>query len=150
MGNQQTVLTKRSIMNQDHSTDLNLLRIDRRDLIAAGLGAATVAAGVAPALAQAQQAPPASASSPIPSGPPGKVNVDRRGEVLLIGIDRPQAQNLLDAPILSGLGKAYYQLEHDDGLRVAVLHGLGGGFSGGVFVGSPAAAPARGNVPAER
>jgi len=147
MGNQQTVLTKRTIVHQDHSTDVNLLRIGRRDLISAGLGAATVAAGVAPTLAQAQQPPPAASSSPIPSGPPGKVNVDRRGEVLLIGIDRPQAQNLLDAPILLGLGKAYYQLEHDDGLRVAVLHGLGGDFSVGIDVASVAAAQAAGTFP---
>jgi hypothetical protein len=66
MGNQQTALTKRSIVHQNHRADLNLLRIGRRDLIAAGLGAATVAVGVAPA--QAQQVRPASSSSPIPSG----------------------------------------------------------------------------------
>jgi hypothetical protein len=65
-------------MNDDRNTDLNLLRIGRRDLIAAGLGAATIAAGVAPAPAQAQQAPAASPSPPAPSAAPGKVDVDRR------------------------------------------------------------------------
>jgi enoyl-CoA hydratase len=134
-------------MNDDRNTDLNLLRIGRRDLIAAGLGAATIAAGVAPALAQAQQAPAASPSPLAPSAAPGKVDVDRRGEVLLIGIDRPQSQNLLDAPILLGLGKAYYQLERDDGLRVAVLYGLGGDFSVGVDLASLAAAQAAGTFP---
>ena len=134
-------------MNDDRNTDLNLLRIGRRDLIAAGLGAATIAAGIAPALAQAQQAPAASPSPPAPSAAPGKVDVDRRGEVLLIGIDRPQSQNLLDARILLGLGKAYYQLERDDGLRVAVLYGLGGDFSVGVDLASLAAAQAAGTFP---
>jgi enoyl-CoA hydratase/carnithine racemase len=73
--------------------------------------------------------------------------VERRDAVLLIGIDRPQARNLLDAPILIALGKAYYQLEHDDGLRVAVLHGVGPDFSLGVDVASFVAAQASGLLP---
>jgi hypothetical protein len=32
--------------------------------------------------------------------------------VLLIGIERPEAQNRFDAPMLIGLGKAYYRLDH--------------------------------------
>jgi len=60
------------------------------------------------------------------------VDVERRGVVLLIGINRPQVQNRMDALIIIGLGKALYQLEHDDTLRVAVLYGVGADFCMGV------------------
>ena len=119
-------------------------RIDRRDLISAGLGAATLAAGLSGAPAQTQQAQPAAAAT----GPaPGKVVLDQRGPLLLIGIDRPQTQNLLDAEILVGIGRAYYRLDQDDGLRVAVLYGIGPDFSLGVDLASLAAAQAAGTFP---
>ncbi|HUH85826.1 MAG TPA: crotonase/enoyl-CoA hydratase family protein [Stellaceae bacterium] len=106
--------------------------IARRDLMFAGAGAAALAFGIGnDERALAQAAPPP--VSPT-SGPPGRVVVEKRGAILLIGIDRPQAQNRFDPPILIGLGKAYYQLEHDDSLRVAVLHGIGPNFSLGVDV----------------
>ena len=128
--------------------DRPLTDIDRRDLIAAGFGAAALAAGIPGAQAQVQQ----TQAQPAPTAPastagPGKVTVEQRGPVLLVGIDRPQAQNLLDAPVLLGLGKAYYQLDHDDGLRVAVLHGVGPDFSLGVDLASLAAAQAAGTFP---
>ena len=118
--------------------------IDRRDLISAGLGAATLAAGISGAAAQTQHAQPAAAAT----GPaPGKVVLDQRGPLLLIGIDRPQTQNLLDAEILIGIGRAYYRLDQDDGLRVAVLYGIGPDFSLGVDLASLAAAQAAGTFP---
>jgi enoyl-CoA hydratase/carnithine racemase len=119
--------------------------IGRRDLMVATIGAGALAVGIsAVALAQTQQ--PQSVEPTVPPGP-GKVRVEQRGPVLLIGIERPQAQNLLDAPVLLGIGKAYFQLEHDDGLRVAVLHGLGADFSIGVDLASLAAAQAAGTFP---
>lgn len=105
--------------------------IDRRDLIAAGLGAATLAAGMSGAQAQAQQ----TQAQPIPTAPGsgvGKVTVEQRGPVLLIGMDRPQTRNLIDPAIIIGVGKALYQVEYDDGLRVGVLHGIGPDFSMGI------------------
>jgi enoyl-CoA hydratase len=66
---------------------------------------------------------------------------------LLVGLDRPQAQNRLDAPMIIGLGKAYYQLEHDNGLRVAVLHGMGANFCAGLDLAAVAAAQAAGILP---
>ena len=126
------------------SSDRLAFRIDRRDLISAGLGAATLAAGISGAAAQTQHAQPAAAAT----GPaPGKVVLDQRGSLLLIGIDRPQAQNLLDAEILLGIGRAYYRFDQDDGLRVAVLYGIGPDFSLGVDLASLAAAQAAGTFP---
>jgi enoyl-CoA hydratase/carnithine racemase len=59
------------------------------------------------------------------------VVVEKRGAVLLIALDRPEAQNRIDPPIIIGLGKAFCQLEHDDELRVAVLYGKGSDFCAG-------------------
>ena len=118
--------------------------VPRRDIVIAGAGA-VLALGIGGAKPAFAQAAPGAASTQ--SVPPGKVAVERRGALLLVGIDRPQAQNLLDPPILIGLGKAYYQLEHDDELRVAVLHGLGANFSLGVDLVALAAAQAAGSLP---
>jgi enoyl-CoA hydratase len=119
--------------------------IVRRDLMIAAAGAAALAIGIGGA--QTAFAQGGSAPTSAPAVPPGKVVVERRGAVLVIGIDRPQAQNLLDPPILIGLGKAYYRLEHDDELRVAVLHGLGANFAVGVDLVALAAAQAAGTFP---
>jgi len=84
--------------------------IARRDFMIAGAGAAALGANLADAGTALAQAGPAPAA---PRGParPGNILVERRGSVLLIGIDRPDAQNRFDAPMLIGLGKAYYRLD---------------------------------------
>jgi enoyl-CoA hydratase len=120
--------------------------IARRDFMIAGAGAAALAvdlAGGGTAIAQTGPAP-AAPSSPAKSG---NIRVERRGSVLLIGIDRPEAQNRFDAPMLIGLGKAYYRLDHEDELRAAVLYGVGRDFCLGVDRGAFAAAQAAGQLP---
>ncbi|HUA57062.1 MAG TPA: crotonase/enoyl-CoA hydratase family protein [Candidatus Sulfotelmatobacter sp.] len=67
--------------------------------------------------------------------------------VLMIGIDRPAANNRLDPATLIGLGKAFYAFEHDDALRVAVLYGVGPDFSPGIDPVSVAAAIRTGLLP---
>ncbi len=131
----------------DDRNDTPPLGIDRRDFMVTGVGAASLAVGIMgiSGAALAQAGPSSAAASP-PAGP-GRVVVERRGAILLIGIDRPQAQNRLDAPIVIGLGKAYYQFEHDDELRVAVLHGIGPDFCAGLDVPAFAAAQAAGILP---
>jgi len=106
---------------------------DRRDFIIGAAGVAALGAGLGNAeTAVAQTGPSPASGAPAAAPGAGRVQVERRGAVLLIGIDRPQAQNRMDPPVIIGLGKAYYQLEHDDELRVAVLHGLGPNFCMGV------------------
>ena len=120
----------------------------RRDLIAAGAAAALAAGLSGPVQAQTAQAAQRSYPPPLsPQAKPGRVAVEKRGAVLLIGIDRAEAQNRLDPPILIGLGKAYYQLEHDDELRVGVLYGLGPDFGFGYDVPAVLAAVAAGTYP---
>jgi len=120
--------------------------IARRDFMMAGAGVAAFAArlaGAGTALAQAGSAP---AAAPGPTKP-GNILVERRGSVLLIGIDRSEAQNRFDAPMLIGLGKAYHRLDHEDGMRAAVLYGVGRDFCLGIDREAFAAALASGQLP---
>lgn len=109
-------------MTDTHGSQL--IEVARRAMIA-GAGSTLLLAGFGSGDA-------AFAQTPADAQAAGKVTLERRGSVLLIGIDRPHAQNRLDPPILIGLGKAYYELERDDALRVGVLHGIGADFSFGV------------------
>jgi len=120
--------------------------IARRDFMVAGAGAVALAAGLVGADTARAQTGPASATPPVPTKP-GNIRVERHSSVLLIGIDRPEAQNRFDAPMLIGLGKAYYQLDHEDELRAAVLYGVGRDFCLGVDRGAFAAAQAAGQLP---
>jgi enoyl-CoA hydratase/carnithine racemase len=111
-------------------------RINRRDVVM-GAGAA-VAAGIAAAGPVLAQAPAATAAT---SEGKSTVILERLPQgILLIGIDRSEAQNRIDIPTFTALGRAYYQLEHDNDLRVAVLHGKGADFSQGLDVQSWGAA----------
>lgn len=69
------------------------------------------------------------------------------GGILLIGIDRQEAKNYIDPPTFTALGQAYYEFEHDDRLRVAVLHAFGPDFVPGLDVAAFAAAAKAGEFP---
>ena len=105
--------------------------LDRRDVLAIAGAAAAVGLAASPALAQWQPASPATAPAQGPANPPVVLDRPAKG-VLLIGIDRIGAQNRIDIPTFSAIGQAYYQFEHDDDLKVAVLHGRGPDFSQGL------------------
>jgi enoyl-CoA hydratase/carnithine racemase len=62
----------------------------------------------------------------------GQISVERRGHVLLIGLDRAAKRNAFDLPLWEGLCRAYGELERDPELRVGVLHALGDHFTGGL------------------
>jgi enoyl-CoA hydratase/carnithine racemase len=63
-----------------------------------------------------------------------KITVERRGPIVLIGINRPDIQNRLDPEAYLTLAKAYYDYDHDPSLRAAVLFGHGDNFSQGLDV----------------
>src|ERR1700691_4146139 len=67
----------------------------------------------------------------IPLSPGAKVTVERRGQIVLIGINRPQMFNHIDPDTFYGLAKAYYEFDNDPTLRAAVLVGHGEHFSRG-------------------
>jgi enoyl-CoA hydratase/carnithine racemase len=118
------------------------LIVARRNVLRAG--AAMVSAWTGP-LTIAQAAESANAGAPqstattttmaeTPLSPTSKVTVERRGQIVLIGINRPSIQNRVDPEAYLGLAKAYYQYEHDPSLRAAVLFGHGDNFSRGIDV----------------
>jgi enoyl-CoA hydratase len=73
-----------------------------------------------------------------------KVRPERRGDLLLVTITRPEVRNCVDRETAAGLAEAFRQFESDDALRVAILQGEGGCFCAGadlkeVSGGSPGA-----------
>jgi enoyl-CoA hydratase/carnithine racemase len=62
----------------------------------------------------------------------GQISLERRGAVLVIGLDRAAKRNAFDLPLWEGLCRAYGELERDAELRVGVLHAHGDHFTGGL------------------
>lgn len=60
------------------------------------------------------------------------VLTERRGQVLVITINRPEARNALNAAVGQGVADAVDELDGDDSLFVGVLTGAGGTFSAGM------------------
>lgn len=60
------------------------------------------------------------------------VLTERRDDVLVITINRPQVKNALDGAAARGLAAAFDELDGDDALRVGVLTGAGGTFCTGM------------------
>ena len=119
-------------------TRLNDLR--RRNLlkIAAALGGASTLAAL-PHLAGAQDASqqtdtPATTLQDVPLSSGAKLTIERRGQIVLFGINRPYIQNRIDPETFEKLAEAYYQYDHDPSLRAAILFGHGENFSRGIDV----------------
>jgi enoyl-CoA hydratase len=62
----------------------------------------------------------------------GRVTTERHGHVLLIGLDRVAKRNAFDKAMLTALGLAYGELEHDEDLRCGVLFAHGDHFTAGL------------------
>src|SRR5438270_13534891 len=60
------------------------------------------------------------------------VSVDRDGNVLLIGLNRPQKHNAFTQEMLADLSRAYALLESDDSIRAGVLFAHGEHFTAGL------------------
>ena len=67
----------------------------------------------------------------IPLSPEAKITITRRGQIVLIGINRPQIFNRIDPEAFYALAKAYFDFDQDASLRAAVLYGHGPHFSRG-------------------
>jgi len=64
------------------------------------------------------------------------VLTERRGNVLLITLNRPEVRNAVNAALAAGVGGALDELDADDELSVGVLTGAGGFFSAGMDLGA--------------
>ena len=62
----------------------------------------------------------------------GRIAVERRGHVLLMGLDRAAKRNAFDLALWNELCLAYGELDRDPALRVGVLHAHGDHFTGGL------------------
>jgi enoyl-CoA hydratase len=68
------------------------------------------------------------------------IKVERRGHVMLIGINRPEKANAFNLQLCRELSSAYAEFESDDSARVGILHSFGNHFTGGMDL--PNVAPA--------
>ena len=57
--------------------------------------------------------------------------VERRGHVLVVTLNRPEARNALSGPMLAILREAWDTVDNDPEIRVCVLTGAGGAFCAG-------------------
>jgi len=64
------------------------------------------------------------------------VLTERRGNVLLITLNRPQVRNAVNAAVAEGVAGALDQLDAEDSLSVGVLTGAGGFFCAGMDLGA--------------
>jgi enoyl-CoA hydratase len=60
------------------------------------------------------------------------VLTERRDNVLVITLNRPDARNAVNAALAEGVGRALDELDGDDALAAGVLTGAGKGFSSGM------------------
>jgi enoyl-CoA hydratase len=117
--------------------------VERRSILkaAAAFGGLSTLAVIAPAIPGAAQASeiPAAASTEVKledilAGPNTKLTIERRGQIVLHGINRPYIQNRIDPETFEKLAEAYYQYDNDPSLRAAILFGHGENFSRGIDV----------------
>jgi len=76
----------------------------------------------------------------VPRSDANTITVERRDDIVLVGLNRPFIQNRLDPPTRVRLAEVLYQYEHDPSLRAAVLFGHGDHFSRGIDVDASQAA----------
>ena len=121
----------------------NSAMVERRSILKAaaafgGLSTLVLIAPAIPGVAQESKIPAAAAREvklqDVPAGPNIKLTIERRGQIVLFGINRPYIQNRIDPETYEKLAEAYYQYDHDPSLRAAILFGHGENFSRGIDV----------------
>jgi enoyl-CoA hydratase len=61
-----------------------------------------------------------------------EVLTERRDNVLVVTINRPEAKNAVNEAVARGVAAAMDELDGDDDLRVGVITGAGGTFCAGM------------------
>jgi enoyl-CoA hydratase len=62
---------------------------------------------------------------------PKTLNVERKGKVLVVAINRPQARNAVDSATAKALAETFLAFDGDDEIHVAILTGTQGTFCAG-------------------
>jgi len=78
------------------------------------------------------------------------VTVERRGHVLLMGLNRPAKRNAFNLAMLDQLAAAYHDLEADDDIRCGVLFAHGDHFTGGLDLAEVGPVIGQGDLPFSR
>ena len=73
----------------------------------------------------------AHATGGVPGEGPPHALIERRGHVLIVTMNRPEARNALSAPMMALMRQAWDMADSDPGIRVCVLTGAGGAFCAG-------------------
>lgn len=60
------------------------------------------------------------------------ITIERRGHLLLVGLNRPEKRNAMDVGMFVAIGRAYAELDRDDTLRCGILHAHGDHFTAGL------------------
>ena len=84
------------------------------------------------------------------STPETAVTVERRGHVLLMGLNRPAKRNAFNLAMLDQLAAAYHELEADDDIRCGVLFAHGDHFTGGLDLAEVGPVIGQGDLPFSR
>jgi enoyl-CoA hydratase len=71
------------------------------------------------------------AAIPTTDAEPPHALIERRGHVLIVTMNRPEARNALSGPMMALMRQAWDQVDSDPGIRVCVLTGAGGAFCAG-------------------
>jgi enoyl-CoA hydratase len=108
------------------------IKVGRRELIKSA--AFVAVAGRAGAQSQTPPTEVVTTVTDVPLSASNTVTVERRGDIVLVGINRPFIQNRIDPPTRLRLNEVMYQYEHDPSLRALILFGHGPNFSRGIDV----------------
>ncbi len=65
-----------------------------------------------------------------------RISIEQRGQIMLIGLNRPAKRNAFDRQMLDELATAYAQLEDSDDVRCGVLYAEGEMFTAGLDLAS--------------
>ena len=108
------------------------LKLGRRELIKSAAFVAVAARSQAQSPSPAPEATTTLSNVPLTAS--NTVTVERRDDVVLVGINRTFIQNRIDPPTRLRLNEVMYLYEHDPTLRAFVLFGHGENFSRGIDV----------------
>jgi enoyl-CoA hydratase len=67
----------------------------------------------------------------VPADGPAHALIERRGHILIVTMNRPEARNALSGPMMALMRQAWDMTDGDPGIRVCVLTGAGGAFCAG-------------------
>jgi enoyl-CoA hydratase len=79
---------------------------------------------------------PTDAPTDSSTAAPPAVLTERRGNVLLITLNRPHVRNAVDGAVAEGVAHALDELDSDEALSVGILTGAGGFFCAGMDLGA--------------